>query len=302
MEIFKKNDEKFEVMYPFVSQYSTIDQSGNRVHYVDVGKGETVLFLHGFPVWSFMYRDLIKLLSPDFRCIALDHLGYGLSDKPMNYKYNIANHIKNAIKFAENMRFRKFHIVMHDFGVAVGLAMAERWPERISSMVFLNSSCFRYPRFTLSMLLFKLPILSAFLTRFTNFLQKFYLHLGAESMNSDIEDGYLRPYRSVFDRVAIGQGVHDIPLFPDHTSLEKYDELEQKAFLLANKKMKFFWADLDFFHTTASLKRWAKILPNALLKRYETGNYFLLEDSLEARNDIHNFLLKNRNINKFLFN
>lgn len=297
-----KKQDNFKALYPFDSNYSVIDSAGNRVHYVEVGRGETILFLHGFPSWSFMYRDLIKALSPDFQCIALDHLGYGFSDKPLHYKYNISNHIKNAIKFAENMRFRKFHIVMHDFGVAVGLAMAERWPERISSMVFLNSSCFRYPRFTFSLLLFKLPGLSVFLSRLTNFLQKIYLHLGSATMSHDIEAGYLRPYRSVLDRVAIGQGLHDIPLFPDHPSLEKYDEIESKAFLLANKKMKFFWSDLDFFHTMTSLKRWAKILPNALLKRYENGNYFLLEDSAEAQNDICNFLFKNRNINKFIFN
>ncbi|MDE6432152.1 MAG: alpha/beta fold hydrolase [Opitutales bacterium] len=297
-----KTVDTFGEMYPFDSNYSVIDSSGNRVHYIQTGKGETVLFLHGFPSWSFMYRDLIKELRSEFSCVALDHLGYGFSDKPLHYKYNIENHIKNAIKFAENMQFRKFHLVMHDFGVAVGLAMAERWPERISSMVFLNSSCFRYPKFTFTALIFKLPILRVVLTRFTNFLQKIYLHLGAETMTPEIEKGYLWPYHSFLDRVAIGQGLNDIPLFPDHKSLPKYDELESKAFLLSNKKMKFFWADLDFFHTSASLKRWAKILPNAYLKRYENGNYFLLEDSAAARNDICAFLLKHRNISKFLFN
>jgi pimeloyl-ACP methyl ester carboxylesterase len=65
--------------------------------------------------------------------------------------------------------------------------------------------------------------------------------------------------------------------------------------------MKFFWADLDFLHNIASLKRWAKILPNAFLKRYEQCGYFLLEDSPEARNDIRVFLLKCRDINKSLF-
>ncbi len=297
-----KSDTAFSAMYPFDSNYSVIDSSGNRIHYIEQGAGETILFLHGFPSWSFMYRDLIKDLSPDFRCIALDHLGYGFSDKPLRYKYNIANHIKNAIKFAENMRFRKFHLVMHDFGVAVGVAMAERWPERISSMVFLNSSCFRYPRITFTILMFKLPILSTLLARLTNLIQKIFLHLGAESMSPSIEAGYLKPYHSVLDRIAISHGLSDIPIFPDHPSLEKYDELEDKAFVLCNKKMKFFWSDLDFFHTMFSLKRWAKILPNALLKRYERGNYFLLEDSLEARTDIRTFLLKHRNIDKFLFN
>jgi hypothetical protein len=101
--------------------------------------------------------------------------------------------------------------------------------------------------------------------------------------------------------VAISDGLRDIPLFPDNPSLDAYDEIEAKAFILCNKKMKFFWADLDFFHNITSLKRWAKILPNALLKRYEQGGHFLLEDSRGARNDIRAFLLKCRDINKSIF-
>ncbi len=299
--VFNK-DGKFSEVYPFESHFSVIDSKGNRVHYLEEGSGETVLLLHGFPSWSFMYRDLIHELRPDFRCIALDHLGYGFSDKPLLYKYNISNHIKNAVKFAENMKFRKFHIVMHDFGVAVGLAMAERWPERISSMIFLNSSCFKMPRLFFILMLFKCPIISTILTRITNCLQRIYLHLGSGAMNSQIEYGYLRPYDSYFNRIAISQGLKDIPLFPDHPSLSVYDDIESKAFVLSNKKMKFLWAELDFVHTKASLKRWAKILPNALLKRYEHGNYFLLEDSQDARSAIRAFLLKNRNIEKYLFN
>lgn len=300
MKLLSKNDT-FSSLYPFVSHFSEIDSRGYRVHYIEEGKGETVLFLHGFPSWSFMYRDLILELSSDFKCIALDHLGYGFSDKPLNYKYNVENHIKNAIKFAENMKFKKFHLVMHDFGVAVGLAMAERWPERISSMTFFNSSCFKHPKLPFSMMLMKLPIISTILTRYTNLLQKMFLHLGISSLSSNIEAGYLRPYDSIFNRVAISQGLMDIPIFPDHPSLDMYEKIESKAFILSNKKMKFFWSNLDFLHTMASLKRWAKILPNAQLKRYEQGYYFLLEDCIEARNDVIAFLLKNHDINKFLF-
>jgi haloalkane dehalogenase len=298
--LLKKNNN-FGKLYPFTSRFLEIDTDGNRIHYIEVGNGETVLFLHGFPAWSFMYRNLILELCPDFRCIAFDNLGYGFSDKPWRYKYGIQNHIKNAIKFAENMRFKKFHLVMHDFGVGIGLAMAERWPERINSMTFLNSSCFKHPKMPFSIMLMKIPIISTVLTRCTNLLQSIFLHLGTNLLPADVKKGYLKPYDSILSRVAISSGLRDIPLFPDNSALDTYDEIESKAFILCNKKMKFFWADLDFFHNIASLRRWAKILPNALLKRYEQCGYFILEDSQEARDDIRAFLLKCKDINKSLF-
>ncbi|MDR0595676.1 MAG: alpha/beta fold hydrolase [Puniceicoccales bacterium] len=296
-----KKDDTFSKLYPFTSQFSEIDSDRNRVHYIEVGKGETVLFLHGFPTWSFMYRNLILELASDFRCVALDNLGYGFSDKPLRYKYTIKKHIENAIKFAENMHFKKFHLVMHDFGVGIGLALAERWPERISSMAFLNSSCFKHPKLPFSITLMKIPIISTILTRCTNLLQSIFLHIGMNFLTEDVKRGYLKPYDSFLSRVAISDGLADIPLFPDNPSLETYYDIEGKAFILSNKKMKFFWADLDFFHNFTSLKRWAKILPNALLKRYEQDGHFLLEDSPEARHDIRAFLLKHRDINRSLF-
>ena len=64
--------------YPFESHYLQVP--GGRLHYVDEGSGEPVVMVHGNPTWSFLYRNLILRLRQDYRCIALDHLGFGLSD------------------------------------------------------------------------------------------------------------------------------------------------------------------------------------------------------------------------------
>lgn len=68
--------------YPFHSR--RFDTPDGRLHYVDEGRGPTILMLHGNPSWSFVYRNVIKDLSADARCVALDHLGFGLSDKPLD--------------------------------------------------------------------------------------------------------------------------------------------------------------------------------------------------------------------------
>ncbi|WP_413533895.1 alpha/beta fold hydrolase [Empedobacter brevis] len=75
--------------YPFISKFMKVD--GQNIHYIDEGKGNVLLFIHGTLSWSFEYRKLIKSLSKTHRCIAYDHIGFGLSDKPQEYDYSIKN-------------------------------------------------------------------------------------------------------------------------------------------------------------------------------------------------------------------
>ncbi len=83
--------------YPYQSHF--LDLDGQQLHYVDESPGsstdETVLMVHGNPTWSFYYRRLIAALSHDRRVIAVDHLGCGLSSKPVDYDYCLKQHIDN---------------------------------------------------------------------------------------------------------------------------------------------------------------------------------------------------------------
>jgi haloalkane dehalogenase len=272
------------------------------MHYIDEGSGETILFLHGFPTWSFFFRNLIILLKSDFRCLAIDHIGYGLSDKPLRYDYSLQRHISNAIRFAEMMKFRKFHIVAQDFGAAIALAMAERWPERISSMSFLNSAVFILPRLPSIVLLFKFPFFTFLLCRLFNLFTRTCLHLSvASNLHENVCKGHLWPYRKFLDRTAIEAGINEIPWLRDHRVLDVLDPICEKAFILGNKKIKFFWADDDFRYNFDVLKSWSRVLPNARYKRYPMAGHYLLEDSEEAINDIKNFIYSAQNIEKNLF-
>jgi haloalkane dehalogenase len=288
-------------IYPFQQHYVKL-RNGPMMHYIEEGSGETVLFLHGHPTWSFFFRNLILLLRPDFRCIAIDHIGYGLSDKPKSYSYDIRTHIEDAICFAEIKQFKKFHIVAQDFGVVVALAMAERWPERISSMSLLNSTVFALPKLPAIILLFKFPLFTFLCSRLFNLFIRICLHLGTFSiLDGNVVDGFLWPYRKFSDRVAIAAGIDDIPWLPDHPSLEILNTIGEKAFILCNKKIKFFWADDDFRYNFNVLKAWGKVLPNASYKRYQMTGHLLLEDSSEAIKDIRTFVYGARNIEKHLF-
>ena len=123
--------------YPFNSNYFEIN--GQKLHYIDEGKGETLLFVHGTPSWSFDYRNVIKKLTENFRCIAIDHIGFGLSDKPEHYDYTTKNHSKTLEKFVIEKQLNNITLVVHDFGGPIGLNFAIQNPEKIKNLVILNS-------------------------------------------------------------------------------------------------------------------------------------------------------------------
>lgn len=123
--------------YPFESIYYEVQ--GHRLHYIDVGSGSIVLFVHGTPSWSFDFRHLIKSLQSHYRCVAIDHIGFGLSDKPKNYDYSTQNHSETLRRFILDKNLTDIHLVVHDFGGPIGLNFATQYPERIKSVTVMNS-------------------------------------------------------------------------------------------------------------------------------------------------------------------
>src|SRR6478736_4135039 len=123
--------------FPFASR--SLDLSEGRVHYVDEGTGEPIVFVHGTPTWSFEYRSLIRKLRASHRCIAFDHLGFGLSERPANFAYRPEDHARVFNEFIDKLGIEHFTLVVHDFGGPIALPFAEAHPERIARLVVLNS-------------------------------------------------------------------------------------------------------------------------------------------------------------------
>ncbi len=124
-------------LYPFQSNYIQID--GHQVHYVDEGSGPILLCLHGNPTWSFLYRDIIKELRGDFRCIAPDYPGFGLSKATEGYGFTPSEHSHVIEKFIEQLDLKKIILLGQDYGGPIGLGAAGRNPERFAGFVIGNT-------------------------------------------------------------------------------------------------------------------------------------------------------------------
>lgn len=124
-------------MYHFEPHY--FPAPAGMMHYIDQGQGDPVVFVHGNPGWSFEFRDVINGISISRRCIAPDHIGFGLSDKPADWDYLPEHHARNFHAFMEHLDLQDITLVVNDWGGPIGLSYAIAHPERIKRLVILNT-------------------------------------------------------------------------------------------------------------------------------------------------------------------
>lgn len=124
-------------LFPFESRFIDID--GHTVHYVDEGSGPTLLLLHGNPTWSFLWRDVIRALRDDFRCIALDYPGFGLSTAKPGYRYLPEEHADVVTGFVDALGLDRVTVVGQDWGGMVGLAVVQRRSAVFDRLVLANT-------------------------------------------------------------------------------------------------------------------------------------------------------------------
>ena len=95
--------------------------------------------VHGNPTWSYLYRHLIKQLRPDHRCIATDHIGFGLSDKPNDWSYLPAGHAANLTALIDGLGLKDITLVLQDWGGPIGLSYAVAHPDNVARLIIMNT-------------------------------------------------------------------------------------------------------------------------------------------------------------------
>lgn len=130
--------------FPFESRFVTVH--GSSMHYVESGAGDPIVFLHGNPTFSYVWRNVIPHLSPLGRCIAPDLIGMGRSGKP-EIEYRFVDHIRYVDGFLETLGLRDITLVIHDWGSALGFDYAMRHPKNIKAIAFLEAILLPLPDF-----------------------------------------------------------------------------------------------------------------------------------------------------------
>lgn len=268
-----------QLLYPF--QPKSFRAPTGNLSVVDEGAGDAILFLHGNPSWSFLYRDLVLDLRNRYRCIAPDHQGCGLSD-PQSKRLRMADHSGNLVRLLDELAVDRFHLVAHDWGGAIGAHLAGSMPDRIKSMTFMNTAAFRIRRIAWRIRLARTPFLGRFLMeRYNAFARAAITMAVVEPLSPAVAEGFLYPYQNREKARSTANFVADIPRSASHPSWKTLLETEESLGSLREKPVFLPWGMRDFCFDEPFLEQWIDHFPNAVVQRYENAGHYVLEDAGE---------------------
>ena len=270
--------------YDFTHHYA--DLGGMRMHYLDEGRGETVVMLHGNPNWSYYYRNLVVALRDRYRCLVPDHIGCGMSDKPgdRRYEYSLRQRVADLETWLDKLQAtRNLTLVVHDWGGMIGMAYATKHPDRIKRLVVLNTGAFHLPvtkPVPWQLKLARSP-LGALLVRGFNAFSRGAVQscVTRRPMPPDVARAYCAPYDSWANRLAVHRFVQDIPLQPDDRGYDLVTRVGNNLEKLEHLPMFIGWGDKDFVFDEHFLREWQSRFPDAELHRYPDCGHYILEDA-----------------------
>ncbi|MDX5348507.1 MAG: alpha/beta fold hydrolase [Hymenobacteraceae bacterium] len=276
--------------YPFQEHYLKLDMG--KLHYIDKGKGEPIVFVHGTPVWSFVWRKQIKLLSKNFRCIAPDHIGFGLSDKPANWTYTPEAHAQNLEKLIEHLQLTNLTLVVHDFGGPIGLYYALNHPENVKRVVLLNTwmwSLRGEKNIELASKLFSSGF-GRFLYKQLNFSAKYILKSAfydKTKLTPELHKQYKKALANAAERTGTWRLSQELV-----ASGKWFNSLWEKKEVLKQKPCLIVWGKHDPLIPVAFLEKWKQVLPQAKVIELPAG-HFIQEEAPDQLNTALQEFIKN---------
>ncbi|MFQ5485500.1 MAG: alpha/beta fold hydrolase [Desulfobacterales bacterium] len=274
----------FRHLYPFKSNYLKI--GGFRYHYLDEGKGNPIVMLHGNPTWSFYYRKMVKELSMEYRAIVPDHIGCGLSDKPdpNNYNYRLQNRVRDLETLIEFLDVKKkLTLVLHDWGGIIGAAYGLKYPERLNRLIIMNTAAFLPPggkSLPIRLRIFRNHRLFAASTvlNLNLFVYGALFTASYRGLKKEVKRGLLAPYNSRKNRIAILKFIQDIPIKQTDPSYQQVKWIDNNLHKLKEIPMLICWGKHDFVFTAEYLTEWLRRFPSAEPHVFTDAGHYVLED------------------------
>jgi haloalkane dehalogenase len=264
-------------LYPWKHHF--LGLNGLNLNYVDEGTGPAMLMVHGNPTWSFYYRHLISAFSGHFRCVVPDHMGCGFSDKPQDYQYTLENHIQNLTRLVQFLELKDITLVVHDWGGAIGMGLATRFPHLIKRIIILNTAAFTSTDIPKRIALCKAGPVGEFLVRGLNgFAWPATFMTTKKRLPSNVKKAYLAPYDSWNNRIAVSRFVQDIPMNESHPTWKTLKTIEDNLPKLKVPKL-IVWGGLDFCFNQSFFEKWVEIYPDAEAHWIADAGHYVLEDA-----------------------
>ena len=285
-------------LYPFESKWINID--GNNIHYIDEGQGEIILFSHPPLASSFMYRNLIKFLKNNYRCIAIDYPKFGLSTASSNYKMSIEEQSKILEKFILKFNLKDIFVLGHDTGGPSAFGVAINHPQLFKGLILTDTII--YPTSEYRKLTKMLNIVGGkFFTWFnatTNFLVNGTYKYGIKTRKLTKEER--REYKQMFNthkkRKQITQMLFNLK------ESEVFMKKIKRGFetVLNSKSTLLIYGEKDPVKELGIADRIHKLIPNSELFLIDKEGHFPHEGQPKQMSQIiHHWISKNKNYENY---
>ena len=282
------DSERPSVAFPFESRF--VDVLGLRIHYVEEGRGMPVLFVHGNPTSSYLWRNVLPAVAADThrRGIALDLPGFGSSDKLADGDYTLDRYYKVLEGFIENLGLKDLVLVLHDWGGPLGMMYAARHRENVKAVVLMetflwDTSWKDYGKFKAVFWLFRSPV-GYLMIQVMNFFVNTVLPgsvVRKEHMTGEVMDQYRKPFPTVASR-------RPVRIFPQLIPIEGKPEssrsfIEEIEDSLRRLDVPVLWIKatpgaIITENTSYRLVSLAARLPRLVVKEFGPGLHYLQED------------------------
>ena len=249
------------------------------MHYVDEGAGDPIVLVHGNPSWSFESRNIIKALSGQYRCIAMDHLGFGLSDKPWDYSYLPQEQAKNLEALLESLHLERITLIVNDWGGPIGLSYAIHHPEKIHFIIITNTWMWsvRNDFHFISFSAFLGGPIGHWLIRRRNFFAKNLLLMSfgdPAKLPPHIHQQFLEPLSKPDERK--GNWTFPGQIIGASNWLGSLWDQRQ---VLKDKIAVIAWGGKDDAFREKELQTWIKAFPEARVLRLPNSGHFIIEEN-----------------------
>ena len=263
-------------LFPFESRWFT--SSVGPVHYIDEGSGRTLLLMHGNPDWSFLYRKIVAALSPNFRCVAPDYPGFGLSVHPAGYGYTAAEHTGVIAELVDHLDLTDMVVMGQDWGGPIGLDIASRNPDRVHGLVMGNT--WFWPADDRLTKVFSKSLGSRPMQRLITKRNIFVTTLMKRELRVKLSDKEFAHYTDVVPAPEWREGIAVFPkqLLDAHPWL---GELEQRvATTLGDKPIVLIFGRKDpVLASDATIRRWRAQFPDATFIELPEAGHYIQEDA-----------------------
>jgi len=278
-------DGDFQGTFPFEPRYASVGRV--RLHYVDEGPADSspVLFVHGNPTWSYLWRHAIGELSREGRrCIAFDHMGFGRSDKPPHLaRYSLQAHIEHARTLVEKLDLTDVTLVAHDWGGPIGLGAMLDHADRLSSAVLVNTWAWELPSFVPPFIReFRTEGLGEILVLGGNlFVESIPGGMVSRDTDPVMMEAYRAPFPDYWSRVGMLAFQREIPFTERDRSAVLMGSIHERLQQL-DIPVTLVWGMRDPVFQPVFMDQWRELFPDARVVELEDAAHFVPEDRPDA--------------------